>query len=76
MTKKQAAALEGDAPMMEIAEMGAVALEASDDSGQPFILGTWEGLTQWRCRFCAWDTLEGEAKALEHYISRHVGTGV
>lgn len=34
-------------------------------------LGKWGGFTQWRCLFCAWDTLEGEAAMLEHYETVH-----
>lgn len=52
---------------------GAVVLAPEPDPDQPFLLGTWEGLAQWRCRFCPWDTLEGEAVALTHFINRHVG---
>lgn len=62
-----------------IEEMGAVVDDAVDGpDGQaveaderPFILNKWNGLTQWRCRFCAWDTLDGEAEAMDHYIARH-----
>ena len=36
-----------------------------------FMLGKWGEFTQWRCRFCPWDTLDGEAAMLEHYESVH-----
>lgn len=63
--------------LMTLEEMGAVALDefdglgGSDKAERPFILNKWNGLTQWRCRFCAWDTLDGEAEAMDHYIARH-----
>lgn len=61
---------------VELVETGAVVMapEASDET--PFVLGEWNGLPQWRCRFCAWDTLAGEDEALDHYIHRHAGRGV
>lgn len=34
-------------------------------------IGTWRGRTQWQCRQCAWDTLEGEAKMLAHIKAAH-----
>jgi len=36
-----------------------------------FTKGKWGGMEQWNCRFCPWDTLEGEQTALEHYLERH-----
>lgn len=36
----------------------------------PYTLGEWKGLPQYRCKFCAFDTLN-EPKILEHYASRH-----
>jgi len=36
-----------------------------------FTLGEWNGMTQWKCRFCPWDTLEGEVELMKHYIERH-----
>jgi len=38
---------------------------------RPYTIGTWRGFTQWRCKFCPWDTLEGEAAILEHLRSAH-----
>lgn len=65
--------------LVELEEMGAVledaAVAASDKANGldeiPFTVGAWNGLTQWRCRFCAWDTLEGEGEAMDHFIARH-----
>lgn len=37
----------------------------------PYRLGQWGGLTQWACRLCPWDTLEGEAAMMEHLAARH-----
>lgn len=37
----------------------------------PFTVGQWATLTQWRCRYCPWDTLDGEAAAWEHYNQVH-----
>lgn len=36
----------------------------------PFTLGEWNGLTQYKCKFCPFDTLH-EDVALEHYAARH-----
>jgi hypothetical protein len=36
-----------------------------------FVVGEWNGLRQWQCRYCAWDTLEGEEAMLAHYAARH-----
>jgi len=38
---------------------------------KPYTLGKWRGHTQWKCRFCPWDTLVGEAAMLEHWATRH-----
>jgi hypothetical protein len=74
MATKRAA---DEADEIEINEtQGAVVMApepAVDPEQQPFVLRTWNGLPQWRCRFCAWDTLKGEATALVHFINRHVG---
>ena len=37
----------------------------------PWVVGMWGGFTQWRCRLCPWDTLEGEDAMLEHVAARH-----
>jgi hypothetical protein len=60
-----------DKQPVEIAEPVEVVVEPDPESDLPFILGTWKGLPQWQCRFCAWDTLEGEDVMMEHYIARH-----
>ena len=77
MTKKRPHLVELDetGAVVALDETGAVvALDESDvadGSGAPFVLNKWNGLTQWRCRFCAWDTLDGEAEAMDHYITQH-----
>lgn len=37
----------------------------------PYTMGTWNGLDQWKCRYCRWDTLEGEAAVMAHYQGAH-----
>jgi hypothetical protein len=36
-----------------------------------FTMGRWNGLPQWKCTQCPWDTLDGEATLMEHYAERH-----
>lgn len=38
---------------------------------KPYTVGKWGGFTQWKCKLCPWDTLEGEAAMLEHLASAH-----
>jgi len=38
---------------------------------KPYILGTWAGRTQWKCKLCPWDTLRGEAAMLQHIATKH-----
>lgn len=37
----------------------------------PWVMGMWGTFTQWQCTLCRWDTLEGEAAILEHYLAVH-----
>ncbi len=37
-----------------------------------YSIGQWNGLPQWRCIRCAWDTLESEDAMLRHYQDRHM----
>lgn len=37
----------------------------------PYILGRWGGYTQWKCRYCPWDTLEGEQALIDHFTVTH-----
>jgi hypothetical protein len=63
--------------LMAIAETGAVmVVEAEPEQAEPtepapYRENTWNGMRHWECAFCAWDTLEGEAEMMHHYISRH-----
>lgn len=34
-------------------------------------MGVWKGLSQWRCRLCRWDTLDGEEAMLKHIAEVH-----
>jgi len=34
-------------------------------------VGEWKGMTQWRCKLCAWDTLDGEEAILTHLVAKH-----
>lgn len=36
-----------------------------------FTVGQWKQFTQWRCKLCPWDTLEGEAAMREHLATVH-----
>jgi hypothetical protein len=36
-----------------------------------FTVGKWGEFTQWKCAYCPFDTLEGEAAMLEHYHRVH-----
>lgn len=36
-----------------------------------FTVGSWAGFPQWRCTQCAFDTLEGEADVLQHWLNYH-----
>lgn len=36
-----------------------------------YTVGSWRGFTQYQCKLCPWDTLEGEAAMLEHLRSAH-----
>jgi hypothetical protein len=38
---------------------------------KPYTVDQWGGFTQWQCKLCPWDTLEGEAAMLEHLASAH-----
>lgn len=38
---------------------------------RPYTVGSWRGFPQHQCKLCPWDTLEGEAKMLEHLASAH-----
>jgi hypothetical protein len=38
---------------------------------QPFEIGAWKGHTQWRCKLCPWDTLDGEEAMLAHVATCH-----
>ena len=37
----------------------------------PYYIGTWNGLTQWRCAQCQFDTLDGEDEIIQHIIQAH-----
>jgi hypothetical protein len=43
----------------------------STNDDLPYTLGKWRGLTQYRCKFCAWDTVKGEGAMLAHFEERH-----
>lgn len=45
--------------------------EEAPKEKQLYTMGTWRGMRQWKCKLCPWDTLEGEAKMLEHIASAH-----
>jgi len=34
-----------------------------------FEIGQWRGMKQWRCRHCAFDTLDGEAAMRQHLMA-------
>ena len=71
MTRKQT---QPDGGLMVIAETGAVmVVEAEPEQAEPapYRVNTWNGMLHWECALCAWDTLEGEAEMMHHYISRH-----
>ena len=36
-----------------------------------YTVGTWAGLTQWRCSQCPWDTLESEKAMIAHWRQSH-----
>jgi hypothetical protein len=36
-----------------------------------YTIGEWAGLTQWRCRYCSFDTLEGIGEMLDHLQETH-----
>jgi hypothetical protein len=38
---------------------------------KPYTVGSWRGLTQYQCKLCPWDTLEGEEAMLEHLRTAH-----
>lgn len=46
-------------------------LRANIPEEEIFTLGVWGEFKQWRCRFCPWDTLEGEAAMREHFQAVH-----
>lgn len=63
-----------------VVEVTAAAGEACPDDGAvrgeeqpelPYTVGKWQGYTQWQCRLCPWDTLEGEEAIWEHIQARH-----
>ncbi len=45
--------------------------EAAEEENPYFTLGSWKGMPQWKCRFCPWDTLEGEGALMEHVVTVH-----
>ena len=46
--------------------------QPADNPNGIFTLGSWRGMTQWRCSACAFDTLNGESEIFKHYFERHV----
>lgn len=36
-----------------------------------FTVGSWNGLPQWKCKLCPWDTLKGETAVMEHVAEKH-----
>lgn len=54
----------------EPVELATVSVETAPPE-VPFELGTWKGLTQWRCRQCPWDTLNGAEAVLAHIQEVH-----
>lgn len=37
-----------------------------------YTTGVWSGMAQWKCRECAWDTVESEDELLAHYYKKHI----
>ncbi len=63
MTKKQP----------EIEQTPEEILVASDQvKSEPlWVMGQWADMPQWRCSFCPFDTLDGEAVMLAHWQAEH-----
>ncbi len=56
----------------EIEPEEAIIPEASNPVvDQPYTLGSWNGLPQYQCNYCPWDTVESEAAILEHIQQCH-----
>lgn len=43
-----------------------------EEEALPYVMGQWHGMPQWKCRMCAFDTLDGEEAILAHIVARHV----
>ncbi len=41
-------------------------------SSPHYSLGSWQGMPQWKCNYCPWDTLDGEGEMLAHVAERHL----
>lgn len=35
-------------------------------------VGWWKGMTQYRCKICQWDTLNGKEEMVQHIIACHL----
>ena len=57
---------------LDVAESQALAEVVEDADGQAiWTLGAWQTFPQWRCALCVWDTLDGEAAMVAHYLATH-----
>lgn len=65
---------EPGSPILATADPNEEVLHANtpEEEGEVFELGRWGEFPQWRCRECAWDTLEGEEAFMEHYRAVHL----
>jgi hypothetical protein len=46
-------------------------IQSEPKNDLPWTFGQWGGFKQWRCKFCAFDTLDGEEVMRRHIIERH-----
>lgn len=51
---------------------GSLPKREGETGSDVYTVGEWNGLPQWQCRHCAWDTLDGVQAVMQHYVDRHV----
>jgi hypothetical protein len=54
----------------EVAEIVAEA-PAMEEKDLPYRVSSWRGIERLECIVCPWDTLEGEAVFLDHFVKIH-----
>jgi len=55
----------------EIIQSAVPKIKSEPKTDLPWTLGQWGGFTQWCCKLCPFDTLDGEEIMCRHILERH-----